>query len=177
MRKLIPFLLLVCGCSSDAPTPAESASSPIVCQIFMMTDCPLCNAYAPELRRLGEEYQPRGVEFQMVYAMPDATLETVQLHASEYQLPGTIRHDANLTLARAAEVKRVPEVVVWHGLQKVYQGRIDDRYPRAGGKRREQITAPDLRNALDALLSGQPVPTPRTIAVGCLIDFHSPMLP
>jgi hypothetical protein len=48
----------------------------------------------------------------------------------------------------------------------VYLGRIDNRYV-GFGKRREQVTAHDLRDALEAVLAGRPVPRRRTEAVGC----------
>jgi hypothetical protein len=49
-----------------------------------------------------------------------------------------------------------------------YRGRIDNFYA-ALGKPRQQVTERDLRNALDAVLSGRPVPKVETEALGCYI--------
>jgi hypothetical protein len=49
-----------------------------------------------------------------------------------------------------------------------YRGRIDNLYA-ALGKRRQQVTSHDLRDALDAVLEGRPVPHPETEALGCFI--------
>ena len=38
--------------------------------IFVSTDCPVSNRYAPEITRLLEEFSPRGVRFQLVYPNP-----------------------------------------------------------------------------------------------------------
>ena len=48
----------------------------------------------------------------------------------------------------------------------LYRGRIDDLYI-ALGKRRDHVTAHDLRDALDEIVGGRPVGNPRTQAVGC----------
>ena len=75
-------------------------------------------------------------------------------------------------------VKRVrptiaPEAAVFSPTgDLLYRGRIDDQY--AGlGKRRTNVTSHDLRDALEAILAGEPVPVARTDAVGCPI----PQLP
>ena len=50
----------------------------------------------------------------------------------------------------------------------VYRGRINNFYEDFG-KPRRVITQHDLRNALNALLAGKPVPQPRVKAIGCFI--------
>jgi len=50
----------------------------------------------------------------------------------------------------------------------LYLGRIDNRVEDFG-KVRIQATEFDLRDALDAVLAGRPVPHPRTHALGCAI--------
>ena len=51
----------------------------------------------------------------------------------------------------------------------VYRGRLNDRY-FAPGKRRPKTRKRDLRQALQDVLSGQPVEIPLTDAVGCPIE-------
>jgi hypothetical protein len=51
----------------------------------------------------------------------------------------------------------------------LYLGRIDNRVEDFN-IRRPEPTKFDLREALDALLSGKPVPHPRTKAFGCAIN-------
>jgi hypothetical protein len=64
-------------------------------------------------------------------------------------------------------VKVTPEVAVLSPTgELLYLGRIDDRY-NPQGKRRPEPTVRDLQLALDAVLAGKPVPTPRTKAFGC----------
>ena len=64
--------------------------------------------------------------------------------------------------------ERTPEVFVLDESRAVvYRGRIDDQY--AIGIHRSSSTRHDLVDALDAVLAGRPVATPRTDAVGCKI--------
>ena len=51
----------------------------------------------------------------------------------------------------------------------VYQGRINDLY-RAPGDAQLTATTHELEDALDALVHGKHVATPRTNAVGCAIS-------
>jgi hypothetical protein len=66
-------------------------------------------------------------------------------------------------------VTTTPEVaIVTPAGQIAYRGRIDDQYADLG-KKRLAPTQRDLREALTSILAGQPVPRPRTVAIGCLI--------
>ena len=62
-----------------------------------------------------------------------------------------------------------PEAVVIDSRGEIrYRGRIDNFYADLG-KPRQQVTARDLRDALDAVLAGRTVPNPETRALGCAI--------
>ena len=50
----------------------------------------------------------------------------------------------------------------------VYRGRINNFYEDFG-KPRRVITQHDLRDALKAVLAGQPAPNPRGECIGCFI--------
>jgi hypothetical protein len=50
----------------------------------------------------------------------------------------------------------------------LYKGRINDLY-LGPTKRQRAATTKDLRDALDAILSGKPVPAPQPEAQGCKI--------
>jgi hypothetical protein len=55
----------------------------------------------------------------------------------------------------------------------VYRGRIDDSIAALGQPRRPVKDA-DLRDALDAVVSGKPVAKPETKALGCYISDFTP---
>jgi peroxiredoxin len=135
--------------------------------IFVATDCPNSNTYAPVLARLYHEYSPRGVLFFNVYS--DESAETVRKHDSEFNVPFPALLDPHLVLARQTGARTTPEAVILgpEG-QQLYRGRVDDRFVDFG-KTRFQPTENDLREALDDTLQGKPVAHPITKVLGCAI--------
>jgi hypothetical protein len=91
-------------------------------------------------------------------------------HLTEYRyggMPALI--DSNRKIANRAHATVTPEAVVIDSRGEIrYRGRIDNFYA-ALGKPRQQVTVHDLRDALDAVLAGRPVPNPETKALGCTI--------
>jgi hypothetical protein len=153
------------GISRSVPVKEKKATV----LVFIAHDCPISNAYAPEISRIGNEYSKRGVQMMVVYAEGQVSAATARQHAKQfgYQVPLVI--DATRRLSGATGATVTPEaVVLGPDGRSLYRGRIDNRY--AGfGKSRKTATERDLRVALDAVLAGQPVPNPTTTAVGCFI--------
>ena len=137
--------------------------------LFLRSDCPISNRYAPELQRIHESFSGRDVDFWLVYPDPDEALETIRRHLAEYRHPGRPARDPLHALVRRTEATITPEAAVFSsGGELVYRGRIDDRFV-AFGKARAAATRHDLVDAITATLEGRPVETPRTRAVGCFI--------
>lgn len=138
--------------------------------VFVMTDCPISNFYAPEIQKVCGEYAGKGVECSLVYedVKPDAT--AVRKHLEEYGYKGvkTVL-DADRKVANKNGVKVTPETVVLDSKGEIrYRGRIDDFYA-ALGKPRRAATTHELRDALDAVLAGKSVAVAETKALGCYI--------
>ena len=137
---------------------------------FISSDCPISNSYAPEIQRLCSEYGNKGVGCSLVYE--DVGLDTTSMrkHLNEYRydgMPAVI--DSDRKIANQAKATVTPEAVVIDSHGEIrYRGRIDNFYA-ALGKPRQQVTAHDLRDALDAVLAGRQVPNPETKALGCYI--------
>ena len=137
--------------------------------LFMRSDCPISNRYAPELGRLHEMFSPRGVRFWLVYVDPQEEAESIRRHAEEYRVPGEILRDSGHGLVRLTGARVTPEAAVFDaGGRLVYRGRIDDRYTDFG-KARAKPNRRDLKLALEAVLNGEQVTEPETQAVGCFI--------
>jgi hypothetical protein len=157
MTRLAPLLiLLLASCASSGGRPEVF--------LFLTTDCPIANRFAPEIQRIVAEYEARGVAFSLVYT--DGTPEAIRKHASEYGYESAVQGDAGRVLARKYGVTVTPEAVVVAGGARVYRGRIDDRY-LAPGQYRLKPTTRELRDALDAVLAGRPVTVSETRAAGC----------
>jgi hypothetical protein len=143
--------------------------APATVVLFTRTDCPIANRYAPDIRRLYEQYHPRGVNFFQIYVDPHETADAIRQHLRDYRYPCPGLRDPEHTLVAFCHATATPEAVVF-GKDRVvtYQGRIDDRYVDLGRPRDESSTH-DLADAIDATVAGRPVAVPRTKAVGCLI--------
>ncbi len=148
--------------------PFEAGAKGIVL-VFVLQDCPIANSYMPELNRLHESFASRGIPLFIVETDPQITLGQAREHAEQFQIKLPVVVDAEHKWVQQAGATKTPEAVVFSpGGEILYRGRIDDRYVGLG-KRRMQVTAHDLENALEAILADKPVPQVSTEAIGCFI--------
>jgi hypothetical protein len=143
---------------------------------YIATDCPVSNAYAPEIQRVCREYGPRGVGCSLLYEdvettrAPQTLDAQVRAHLEDFKyesIPAAIDRD-RLAATRAKASITPTAVIVDRSGDIRYRGRVDNLYA-ALGKTRQHVTSHDLRDALDAVLAGRPVPHPETEAIGCFI--------
>jgi len=138
--------------------------------VFVSTDCPISNRYAPELRRLYQRYSPRGVAFLLVYPTARDTPAMVRDHVREYSLPLQAVLDPFHVLVARAKATTTPEAAVFaRGGALVYHGRIDDRQVDFGVTRPEP-TRRDVQDAVDAVLEGRAPEEKEATPVGCAIS-------
>jgi hypothetical protein len=150
--------------------PLQVAKGHANALFFVTNDCPISNYYAHEIRRICDEYSTRGLSCSLVYTDPAFSNAEARKHASEYghgDYPKIV--DRTHALVKATGATITPQAVIVRDDESIaYRGRIDNYY--AGlGKPRRVVTEHDLRDSLDAVLSGRPVPKPEVSAVGCYI--------
>ena len=137
--------------------------------LFVRTDCPITNRYAPELQRLSGKFTGPGVEFWLVYPDRTSTPAAIMEHISQYHFPGKPLQDPRHELVKRAHATITPEAAVFDASGRlVYHGRIDDRWVEIG-KARPQAETHDLEDAIAAVLAGKPVARAETRAVGCTL--------
>jgi len=161
---------------STAAVPLPEVHFPPQLFFFVTTECPISNGYAPEMIRIARDYESKGVHTTFVYSDPDVTEQMAKKHAIDYGLAevgNVVTDPTHETFTRRFGATLTPEAAVVVAddppkLQVVYLGRIDDLYV-GFGKRRNEPTVRDLRNALDAVLAGKPVLPPGGKAIGCSI--------
>ncbi len=147
---------------------AEKQKAAVI--IFITTDCPIANSFAPEINRLHLAYASRGVCLTLVHVDADLSDEKAREHATEYELKPDIVVDREHALVKAANAKVTPEAFVYDATGKLrYRGRINNLYA-ALGQRRANVTVHDLRDALEAVISDREVVTTETEALGCFIE-------
>ena len=136
--------------------------------VFVATDCPIANRYAPELRRLYERFNGE-VVFWLVYPSHHQSVSVLREHRASYGFPFEAVRDPENKLVALSGVTVTPEVAVYAGQRLLYRGRIDNRYVDFGVSRAE-ATVHDLRDVLDQLVAGGDVPFTETRAVGCYLS-------
>src|SRR6185295_11731850 len=100
---------------------------------------------------------------------PTVPAADVIKYATEWRYTFPLLLDPRQVLVEHAGATITPQVAVLSPEGRLlYLGRIDNRVEDFG-KSRPKATVPDLRNALDAVLAGKPVPAERTKTIGCSI--------
>jgi len=149
-------------------SPASDAK--LVAFIFALTDCPISNAYAPEVRALHADFAARGVEFWLVFGTHESP-EVIRKHLADFRYPCDALRDPHHAFAKRSRVRVTPEAAVYRkeGGELLFHGRIDDHYAELNVRRRAP-TVRDLHAALEDLLAGKSAKAPSGPAVGCIIE-------
>jgi hypothetical protein len=151
-----------------AAKPFATTNTTAVAFVFVATECPISNRYAPEVHRLRAKFPQ--IRFWLVYPNGTEPDEAVRKHAKEFGHEAAVLRDPKHELVRRAEVRVTPEAAVFSsGGKLLYHGRIDDRQADFG-KERPEATTRDLENALTAVLDGKAPAQPAGRAVGCPIQ-------
>ena len=144
----------------------EASSSKPVVLIFVRTDCPIANRYAPEIERFYHAYASR-VAYYLVYPDASESAVAIQKHLSDYRYTVPALRDAKHVLVKLAKARVTPEAAIFSARgELLYHGRIDNSY-LSFGKAMNRPTRHDLENALGAALAGQPIAETRSPAIGC----------
>ena len=133
--------------------------------MFIATKCPYSNAYNDRMRDMAAAYEKKGVLFAGINSNKSEPAEEVTSHARQHGLRFLLMKDPDNKVADLYEARHTPEVFVVDPEGKLrYHGRIDENYEDPS-----KVTSPDLKNALDSLLAGQPIAKAETKAFGCSI--------
>ena len=139
-------------------SPAEWAGHKAVVVLFVTTDCPIANSYVPEMNRMHQDYQARGVLMYAVQAEPRTPEAEVVRYARDYRYSFPLLLDEHQELVKLTGATITPQAAVLSPEGKVlYLGRIDNRAVDFGVQR-PHATELDLREALDAVLAGKAPP-------------------
>jgi hypothetical protein len=149
--------------------PWVAARGKVVVLIFVRTDCPIANRYAPEIQRLRDAHAVDAA-FWMVYPDKKETAEVIREHQREFRLTVPVLRDADRRLMKRAGVSITPEAAVFDAKGRlVYHGRIDNWFEDIG-RARPAPTTHELADAIAAAISGHPQNLPNAPAVGCYLS-------
>lgn len=132
--------------------------------MFIATQCPVSNAYNERMVKLYDEYASKDVVFLGINSNKKEDAEDVREHADDNKFQFPVLKDPQNKIADKYQAQVTPEIFVVNSKRELlYHGRIDD------SKRENEIDSHDLKNALDAILTGKPVEETETKAFGCTI--------
>ncbi|MBT6155998.1 MAG: redoxin domain-containing protein [Planctomycetaceae bacterium] len=147
---------------------SDFGDAKLVVVIFMGTECPIGNAYVPDLVALQQRYPDKQVQVIGINSVLSDSAGTVARYVKEFKIDFPVLIDNDQTIADRFGAQRTPEIFVLDGQRKIrYRGRIDDRFGYI--YKREESRRQELEEALKELLAGKDVSVPETEPVGCLI--------
>jgi hypothetical protein len=149
--------------------PLKTAAEKVVVMVFVRTDCPVSNRYAPTIQRLSAAHAGKAA-FWLVYPSKSESAEVIRKHEREYGYKIPALRDPQHVLVKESQVQITPEVAVFDvNRHLVYHGRIDNLYEDIG-RARSSATTHELEDAISAALSGKSLATDATHGVGCYIS-------
>jgi peroxiredoxin len=151
----------------------DFAQSEALLIIFMCAHCPYVVHVKPELIRLGKDYGSRGVGIVGISAndpvtYPQDAPENLAKFSRDLKFP--LLFDQTQDVAKAYDAACTPDLFLFDRERKlVYRGQIDDSRPGNG----KPLNGKDIRAALDAVLSDNPVSPDQKPSIGCNIKWRT----
>ncbi len=144
-----------------------SAGKPLVL-IFVRTDCPVSNRYAPTIQALSHKYAG-AVVMMLVYPDKSETPQDIEKHLHDYGYKMPALRDTQRELVKASQVEITPEAAVFNGHgELIYHGRIDNWYVDFGHARSAPTTH-ELDQAIQAALNSEHLAPTSVSGIGCYI--------
>lgn len=167
----IPFTLK--GVDGKSHSLDEFRGKNALAVIFWANHCPYVKAWEDRIIQLQQEYADRGVQFILINSndptkYPEDSFERMQDRARAKRYPFPYLFDETQQVARAYGAERTPEVFLFdqqHLLR--YHGAPDDNVEDPKAVRHHY-----LRDAIEAVLHGEKVPTQTTKPVGCTVKWR-----
>ena len=157
--------------SIGANLSAKTISDTISVYIFLHEDCVISQYYTLPLKELHNQYGNDSIQFVGLFPNFSSKKENIQAFKEKYGLPFPLKTDYFKTKTILFDAEVTPEVVVYNENKKaiLYQGRIDNTYFRVG-KKRTITTTSELADALEAIVTHQPISVKKTQPIGCFIN-------
>ena len=161
----------------------DFSSSKILVIIFTCNHCPTAQAYEERIKQLVNDYQSKGVSVvaispndplcvrldEMGYTDLGDSFDEMKIRAKDMAFNFPYLYDgATSEASMKYGPQATPHVFIFDEPRTLrYTGRIDD------GEKPGSAKTHDTRNAIEALLKGQPVATEKTKTFGCSIKWPS----
>lgn len=172
LGSIAPDFALGDPASSMAVKLSDFDGKPLMLS-FICNHCPYVTHIIDKFAQLADEYIAKGVAFVAINSNditthPDDAPEKMVDFARAHKMNFPYLFDRSQDVARAYKAACTPDLYLFDSDRRlVYRGRFDAS--RVGST--IPVTGEDLRAALDALLSGAPIPTDQKPSIGCNIKW------
>lgn len=160
---------------------ADFAGKPALLVMFICNHCPYVKWVRGELARLGRDLQARGVgvvaiSSNDIQTHPEDSPEKMAAEARDAGYTFPYLFDESQAVAKAYRAACTPDFYVFdRSLRLAYRGQLDDSRPSGRSTVLPgaglPVTGKDVRDAVDAVLAGRPVPQPQKPSIGCNIKW------
>ena len=141
--------------------------------MFICNHCPFVIHVNEQLIALANDYKNSGVRFAAISSndvenYPQDSPELMKKLAEEMSYPFPYLYDETQEVAKAYDAACTPDFYIFDSeLKLVYRGQLDSSRPGND----KPINGKDIRNALDAVLSGKEVDQNQIPSMGCNIKW------
>lgn len=173
LGTIAPSFKLTDTVSGNTLSLSELQGDKATLVMFICNHCPYVLHVNDELVRIANDYQPRGVSFIAISSndvenYPQDSPELMKVLAKDVGYTFPYLYDETQEVAKAYQAACTPDFFLFdHELKCVYRGQLDNSRPNS----QIPITGKDLRNALDALLSGEKISENQIPSIGCNIKW------
>lgn len=141
--------------------------------MFICNHCPFVIHVNEQLVKLANDYRSQGIGFVAISSndvvnYPQDGPDLMKENAKNQGYPFPYLYDETQAVAKAYNAACTPDLYLFNSeLKLVYRGQLDDSRPGNG----LPVTGEDLRDALEALLSGQAISKDQKPSIGCNIKW------
>lgn len=160
------------GTDGKTYSPSNFGNKNVLVIIFMCNHCPYVKAVLRRLINLQNEYAEKSVQLVGINVndtkkYPEDSMEKMKELAEKKQLPFPYLFDESQKSAKAYDAVCTPDIFVY-GIERSlkYRGRVDDNWQHP-----DEITRHDLKDAIEAILTDQPVNDDQVSSMGCSIKW------
>jgi peroxiredoxin len=121
---------------------------------------------AGTMNKIASDYKDKGVVFLAVYTHKSTDVAAMQKFIDEHKLTYPVLVDSTCATGKAYGATNTPQMFVIKGGKILYEGAIDDN---ERGKNEKVVNY--VRNALDEIIAGKAVTTPKTKPYGCTVKY------
>jgi peroxiredoxin len=143
--------------------------------LFICTHCPYVKHVEKGLAALGRDYSDKAlaivaISSNDVTTHPDDGPAGLKKQAETFGFTFPYLYDETQAVAHAFKAACTPDIYLFDAdFRLVYRGQFDGSRPGNG----VPVTGDDLREAIDQVLAGEPVPVEQRPSIGCNIKWKA----